>query len=87
MDYRRATFSSQIISGQLTREEALEELKSLPYSSQNITKDKEYISKKYRITLNQLEEYLSAPPKTYRDFPNSKNKIEWFYNQYRKLFN
>jgi hypothetical protein len=31
MDYRRATFSSQIVSGQISREKALKELKKLPY--------------------------------------------------------
>lgn len=85
MDYRRATYSSQIVSGQITREEALEKLKSLPYDPQKIKSDKEYIAKKYGISLEELESYLKLPPKTYKDFPNDKKKIEWFYETYRKL--
>lgn len=87
MDYRRATYSSQIISGQITRKDALEKLKSLPYNPENTDHNKEYIAKKYGITLSQLEEYLSLPPKTYQDFKNDKQKIEWFYDMYRKIFN
>ena len=85
MDYRRATFSSQIVSGQISRQEALEKLKSLPYNPETIASDKKYIAKKYEITEDQLEIYLAAPPKTYKDFPNDKNLIEWFYAIYRKF--
>ena len=85
MDYRRATYSSQIVTGQITRETALEKLKKLPYSPEKIQTDKKYIAKKYNIHENKLEEYLNTPPKTYKDFPNSRTRIEWFYRIYRKL--
>lgn len=85
MDYRRATFSSQIVSGQISREEALEKLKSSPFNEASIEKDKAYIAKKFGISIKELDNYLSLPPKTYKDFPNDKNKIEWFYKTYLKL--
>lgn len=85
MDYRRATYSSQIVSGQMTRKEALTKIKCLPYNEDSISSDKEYISKKYGITKEEFEEILSARPKTYKDFPNSKKTIEKFYDLYRKL--
>jgi N-acetyl sugar amidotransferase len=84
MDYRRATYSAQIISGQITREEALEKLKSLPYDAVKIESDKQYIAKKYGISLDELERCLALAPKTYKDFPNDKKKIDWFYGLYRK---
>jgi N-acetyl sugar amidotransferase len=86
MDYRRATYSSQIISGQITREEALEKLKPLPYNPEKIEEDKRYIAKKYGISLEELEVYLNLPPKTYKDFPNDKKLIDWFYAIYTKFF-
>ena len=86
MDYRRATYSSQIVSGHITRSEALEKLKKLPYNQNTIEKDKHYVAKKYGITNSELEEYLLLPPKTYKDFPNAKSVIEYFYNLYRKFF-
>ena len=87
MDYRRATLSSQIISGQVTRKEELEKLRELPYNKQKIDVDKKYISKKFDITEDELEIYLKEKPKTYKDFPNQKELIVKFYNIYRKLFN
>lgn len=87
MDYRRATLSSQIVSGQVNRDYALEELKSLPYKPENIESDTQYIAKKFGISREEFNACLEAPPKTFKDFPNDKNKIEWFYNLYRKLFN
>jgi len=87
MDYRRATYSSQIVSGQITRAEALEKLSSLSYIPKSIEQDKQYIAKKYKISSMEMEKYLSLKPKTYKDFPNDKNKIERFYSLYRKLFN
>jgi N-acetyl sugar amidotransferase len=84
MDYRRATYSAQIVSGQITREEALEKLKLLPYDAVKIESDKQYIAKKYGISLDELERCLALPPKTYKDFPNDKKKIDWFYGLYRK---
>ena len=87
MDYRRATYSSQIISGQISRSEALNKLKIISYDNKAIAKDKDYIAKKYGITVTELDEYLSLNPKTYKDFPNNRTQIEWFYNLYRKIFN
>jgi hypothetical protein len=87
MDYRRATLSSLIVSGQIGRDEALLKLTELPYNPEKIEDDKNFIAKKYNISKNELEEYLSSPPKTYKDFPNQKKLIEFAYNLYRKLFN
>jgi len=87
MDYRRATYSSQIVSGQIAREQAIEKLKELPYNPDTIPADKEYIAKKFGITSDELEHYLSEPPKTYKDFPNQKNIILYFYSLYKKIAN
>lgn len=87
MDYRRATYSSQIISGQISRSEALNKLKIVSYDNKTIAKDKDYIAKKYGITVKEFDKYLSFHPKTYKDFPNNKSQIEWFYDLYRKMFN
>lgn len=87
MDYRRATYSSQIISGQISRSEALNKLKIISYDNKSIARDKDYIAKKYGISLAEFDECLSLTPKTYKDFPNNRTQIEWFYNLYRKMFN
>lgn len=86
MDYRRTTFASQICSKQISRDEALENLKPLPYNESKINEDKKYISKKFGITELQLEEYLKAPPKTYINFPNNKKMVDFIYKTYKSFF-
>ncbi len=84
MDYRRATLSSQIVSGQVTRDKALQILSDLPYDPVKVESDKVYIAKKYGISLDEFNTILSSQPKTYKDFPNQKVLIERFYNLYRR---
>jgi len=87
MDYRRATYSSQICNNQMTREDALEELKKLPYNNDEIIITKEYVAKKYKISIEDLNGYIGLSPKTYKDFPNQKNIIDIFYRIYKKIKN
>lgn len=87
MDYRRATYSSQICSGQITRTDAILKMESaLPYKPENVERDKQYVAKKYEITNEELDKYLSAPPKTYKDFSNNKNFVDFVMNTYKKIF-
>ena len=87
MDYRRATFSSQICSGQLSRLEALQMLEmSLPYDPSTVETYKKYIAKKYEISDEDFEKYLSQPPRTYKDFKNNKKLVDFVMNTYRSLF-
>ena len=85
IDYRRATFSTQICAGEITREEALEVLKKKPYDPQTVDEEKEYVSKKLSISVEELNRILNSPPKTYRDYPNNKRVLEFIYKMYRKI--
>lgn len=87
MDYRRAMYSSQIIQGQISREQAIENLKIIPFDEEKIKLDKSYIAKKYGITVEELDQYLAFPPKTYLDFPNNKRFIDFCYSLYNKYLN
>ena len=85
IDYRRATFSTQICAGEITREEALLELLKKPYDPIKLEEEKEYVSRKLDISVNELNNILILPPKTYKDYPNDKKKLEFIYKIYRKL--
>ncbi|MFD1707477.1 N-acetyl sugar amidotransferase [Siminovitchia sediminis] len=67
-DKRKAHLSSLIVSGQITREEALEELKKSPYNQSTIEEDKDIIASKLNITKEELEIYLKSEPKKHSDF-------------------
>lgn len=75
-DVRKVQFSSLILTGQMTREEALNELKKLPYDKENIKHDFEYIANKLGITTDELQSYFELPNKTYKDYKNQ----EWIYD-------
>lgn len=82
LDYRRPTLSTQICVGSVTREQALQELEKLPYDPVKIAADKEYVAKKFGITLAELEEIVKAPPKSYRDYPNDERVLTALYGMY-----
>jgi hypothetical protein len=85
IDYRRATWSTQICAGEMTREEALEGLKALPYDPQKLQEDNDYICKKFNLSAAEFEAILKAPPRSYKDYPNSKGWLEFVYGVYRKI--
>jgi len=86
IDYRRATLSTTICSGEITRENALEILKELPYNIEKTQTEIEYVCKKLCISITDFNEIMKQPPKLYRDYPNAEKKLEHIYNIYRKLF-
>jgi N-acetyl sugar amidotransferase len=86
IDYRRATLSSQICAGEITRDEALEILKTPPFDAARAREEKAYVAKKFGITLEEMEAILAAPPRTHRDYPNSERLLEPLYGAYRRLF-
>lgn len=86
IDYRRATFSTQILTGEIAREAALEALSQPPYDPERIEVEKEYLAKKFGISLEELEAIVREPPKTYRDYPNAERYLERLYRVYRRWF-
>lgn len=75
-DTRRVQFSSLILTGQMTRAEALDRLKSPSYDPATIDDDFEYIASKLRISVDELRRYHEMPKKTYRDYKNQ----EWMFD-------
>lgn len=62
VDKRRLHFSTLIVTGQMDRRTALDDLGSIPYSSeQALNEDKQYFLKKMNWTAVQLDEYLKRP--------------------------
>jgi N-acetyl sugar amidotransferase len=86
IDYRRATLSSQICLGDVAREDALEQLKTKPYTDEKVAEEKLYIAKKLQISNEEFERILNLPAKWYWDYPNDKKKLKFIYDTYRKLY-
>jgi hypothetical protein len=72
-DTRRVQFSSLILTGQMTRVEALELLSKPAYDEKTIGQDFEYIATKLGITTVELQGYLDAPNKSYKDYKSQES--------------
>jgi len=81
-DKRKMHLSSLICGGEITRQEALEELKKEPYSRKLQEEDKIYVIKKLGITEGNFEEIMKLPLKTYADYPSYYNEL--LTNKYLK---
>lgn len=70
-DKRKPHLSNLILSGQITRDEALAELNKPLYYPDELERDTEYVAKKLAITVDQLNAALASPRKDAADYPNS----------------
>lgn len=75
-DKRKCYLSNLILTGEITREEALEELEKQPYSDELIKEDTEFIAEKLGITVNELNELVAGENKTFEDYDNSFGMIQ-----------
>jgi hypothetical protein len=71
-DMRRVQFSSLILTGQMSRDEALVELQKPAISPKDLIKDFEYIADKLEVSVDELHSYHTMPLKFYSDYKNQK---------------
>ena len=86
VDYRKATYSTEICMGVLTREKALELLKKLPYDDEKIDSDRAYAAKKLGLSLAEFDQILRLPVKSYRDYPNNEKLLAFIYAVYQRIY-
>lgn len=67
-DVRKVQYSSLILTGQMTREEALQRLKEPPWDESTIGQELEFVANKLGISVTELNSYMDLPKKTYRDY-------------------
>ena len=84
-DTRRVQFSSLILTGQLSRQEALDKLKKTAYNKETIDDDFNFIAKKLGITRVKLKEYLTMPKKFYWDYKNQERIFNYGAKVLQKL--
>lgn len=82
-DKRKPHLSSLIVSNQITRDDALNELSKDPYNGMNFIQDKNFVLKKLRISENEFIEIMTKPPRSYKDYQSNI----WLYNFLGKINN
>ena len=79
IDRRKYNYASLVRCGQMTKEEALENLKNV-YVIED-PKVMDLCVKRLGLTKEQFESYLALPPKTFRDYKTTYSllkKLRWF---------
>lgn len=75
-DRRKSHFSSLILTGQMTKEEALERLKRPEINEMVMDREFEYVADKLDMTKEQLVEIYNGPNKTFMDYKNKMSIIK-----------
>lgn len=74
-DKRKMHLSSVIASGQMTREEALQELKKPLYDEKEIERDIEYFCEKMEISRAEFDEIMNRPKKYFWDYKSNETSL------------
>lgn len=76
IDKRRAHNANLVLSGQMSREAALESLEAPVYPADLLEQDREYVKKKLTLSEDAFQEIMSRPSKDFMHYPNSFSLLE-----------
>lgn len=76
VDKRKAHLSNLIFSGQITKDEALEELKKPIYPPEQLAIDKPFVLKKLGFSEEQFNKYLTTPPAPHSEYGHTVSLTE-----------
>ncbi len=72
-DTRKVQYSSLILTGQMSRDEALAKLNQPAINKEDAKNDFEYIATKLGITIDELQGYMDMPLKSHNDYKNMQS--------------
>mgnify|MGYP006414143309 CR=1 FL=1 len=71
-DKRRAHFSSLIITGQMTRDDAIQRIAKPEMDSYFLKREFEYVANKLDLTVDELQKIFDGENKTYKNYKNKR---------------
>ena len=80
-DKRKPHLSSLILSGQMTREKAMQSIEDQNYEKNELEIDLNYFCKKMRISRSEFLGFVNSQNRNYKDFKNWDAK----YNAIKKI--
>ena len=86
IDYRKATLSTKICTGEITRAEALRRLAQATYDEATIASDINYVCKKLGLQPEEFEAMMQSQVLSYKDYPNDEFRLTVLYGAYSRLF-
>lgn len=82
---RRAHFSSLIMTGQMTRDQAIDRISRPEMDEHFLKQEFEYVAHKLGLTVDELQQIFDSPKKTYKDYKNKRWIINSGANIMRRL--
>jgi len=83
-DKRRNHLSSLICADQITRDQALEEMKKELYPPQELKEHIDYVINKFGLSAEEFDSIMKTQPKTYWHYPNYKKT--WYYKTGKAVY-
>jgi N-acetyl sugar amidotransferase len=86
-DKRRSHLTSQILSGYVSREEALKELLLDVYNPKDYQQDRIYVLKKLKLDENEFKSIMESDNKSFNDYPSYETHffLKYFKKNYKFL--
>lgn len=84
IDKRRIHLSDLIMNGEITREEAIEDLNKPTYDAIQLEQDYDYVCKKLGFTKDEFEAYMNAPRVSHFEFPSHAKLAQRLVNLHKK---
>jgi N-acetyl sugar amidotransferase len=76
-DKRRGHLSTLVCSGQVSRDEALKEMKEAPYPFNDMKNDMSFVLKKLGMNESDFQDIMYAPNKTILDYSSNKDSLSY----------
>lgn len=84
IDKRKAHLSTLICSGQMSKEEALNELKKPLYNAVELAEDMEYVLKKFGLSVQEFENIMELPVRKHEEFKTDTRLKEQYMSLLKK---
>lgn len=76
VDKRRAHLSCLVMSGQMSREDALRELEKPPYEKERLQEDKQFVLRRLGLSEDQFESFLSQPIRSHLEYRTDRRTMQ-----------
>jgi N-acetyl sugar amidotransferase len=77
VDKRKAHITDEVLSGLISREEAIKRLEKPYYTDEELRRDYDFVTRKFGLTPAEFEEIMALPPVLHSSFAQEKRTRWW----------
>ena len=83
IDKRKITLSAQVLSGEISRSDAIDEISKSPVNENKYKTNKDYVLKKLEISQNEYNKIWNSPNKSIYDYPSYLDIFSKYYSMFK----